>query len=180
MSDTQWPRYEVFQQEKPARPFRNAGSIHAPDDEMALLIARDVFVRRPDCHSLWVVPAGRILSQTTQELAAAPAAQNDASGAPETFHVFQKKSQAGVETFVEYTGQVEAASLTSALAAAVLRWPEETAFVWWVFPESAVIRNDPAEADLLFSPARDKPFRKQTHYHVRTLLRAVKQKRREA
>src|SRR3989337_1551974 len=54
MSDTQWPRYEVFQQEAPDRPHRHAGSVHAPDAEIALLNGRDVFVRRPACSRLWV------------------------------------------------------------------------------------------------------------------------------
>jgi hypothetical protein len=41
-------RFEVFQQERPGRPHRNIGSVHAPDVEMALLNARDVFARRPE------------------------------------------------------------------------------------------------------------------------------------
>jgi ring-1,2-phenylacetyl-CoA epoxidase subunit PaaB len=55
--DSQWPRYEVFKQDRPGRPHQNVGSVHAPDAELALQNARDVFARRPSCHSLWVVPA---------------------------------------------------------------------------------------------------------------------------
>ena len=68
MMDSQWPRYEVFQQDREGRPHRNVGSVHAPDPEMAMQNARDVFVRRPACLSLWVVPAGAIFSKTAQEL----------------------------------------------------------------------------------------------------------------
>ena len=46
MTDTQWPLYEVFEQERPGQPHRNAGAVHAPDPELALQNARDVFVRR--------------------------------------------------------------------------------------------------------------------------------------
>jgi ring-1,2-phenylacetyl-CoA epoxidase subunit PaaB len=53
--------YEVFKQEREGAPFRNVGSVHAPDAEMALMNARDVFARRPACHSLWVVPDAAIL-----------------------------------------------------------------------------------------------------------------------
>src|SRR5262245_16462431 len=70
LMDTQWPRYEVFEQERPDQPHHNAGAVHAPDAELALQNARDVFVRRPDCYSLWVAPASAIRSWTAEELAA--------------------------------------------------------------------------------------------------------------
>ncbi len=68
MPDTQWSRYQVFLQEKPGTPHQDMGSIHAPDREMALLNARDVFVRRPACVSLWIVPVQSIFSRTAQEI----------------------------------------------------------------------------------------------------------------
>lgn len=68
MTDTQWPRFEVFQHNRPDGPHWNIGSVHAPDAEMALMNARDVFVRRPTCYSLWVVPAEAIFAMTDQEL----------------------------------------------------------------------------------------------------------------
>ena len=66
--DTQWPRYEVFQQSRPGGPYQSVGSVHAPDAEIALQNARDVFVRRPQTVSLWVVPAEQILARTQEEL----------------------------------------------------------------------------------------------------------------
>jgi len=90
---------------------RNAGSVHAPDDELALLIARDVFVRRPDCLDLWIVRSDDILSRTSQELETTPSPSEHGStqsSMRQRFHVFQKRSQAGMETFVEYVGEVEA------------------------------------------------------------------------
>ena len=179
MSDTQWPRYEVFQQAKAKQPLRNAGSVHAPDNELALLIARDVFVRRPDCHDLWVVRSDDILSRTAQELETPPPPSEHGStqsSARERFHVFQKRSQAAMETFVEYAGEVEADSCVHALAKAIENWHDQTAYVWWIFPESAVTRNDPDDANVFFGPARDKPFRHQAHYRVRTLMREIKRK----
>jgi len=52
---TQWPRYEVFKQDKPNKPYEAIGTVHAPDGELALFHARNVHVRRPACHGLWVV-----------------------------------------------------------------------------------------------------------------------------
>lgn len=176
MSDTQWPRFEVFEQERPGQPHRNAGSVHAPDAEIALQNARDVFVRRPETHSLWVAPASRILARTAEELAAGlmPPLSESAEQATETYLVFQKQTQRQAETFVVHVGEVEAASPEAALAAAVAVYGADTAFVWWIVPESAITRSDPAEAEPFFAPARDKPFRLPRHYHTQTQMREVK------
>lgn len=55
MNDTQWETYEVFHQSKKGDPHISVGSVHAPDPEMALQMARDQFARRLKCVSLWVV-----------------------------------------------------------------------------------------------------------------------------
>ena len=53
--DTQWRTYEVFHQSKRGEPHIHVGAVHAPDAEMALMLARDQFARRFECASLWVV-----------------------------------------------------------------------------------------------------------------------------
>jgi ring-1,2-phenylacetyl-CoA epoxidase subunit PaaB len=55
MTDTQWETFEVFHQTKKGDPHIYVGSVHAPDPEMALHMARDQFARRLKCVSLWVV-----------------------------------------------------------------------------------------------------------------------------
>jgi len=175
--DTQWPRFEVFEQEQPGQPHRNAGAVHAPDPEMALLNARDVFVRRPHCHSLWVVPAGAIYSRTAEELAAGPQASEPepASAAPiQTYQVFHKVSQRQAETFVTHVGAVDARAPAEALRLGRERFADHAAYVWWIVPDSAIVRSDPAEVNSLFAPALDKPYRQPGFYHVLTQMRAVR------
>lgn len=65
--NTQWPLWEVFVQSKPGQPHRHAGSVHAPDREMALQNARDVYTRRGEGVSLWVVPASAITSSVPSD-----------------------------------------------------------------------------------------------------------------
>ncbi len=50
------PLWEVFAQEKEGGPHVHVGSVHAPDSELALQNARDVYARRGHPLSLWVVP----------------------------------------------------------------------------------------------------------------------------
>jgi len=54
----EWPVWEVFLQEgEEGSPHKHAGSVHAPDGEIALQNARDVYARRGKVRSIWVVPA---------------------------------------------------------------------------------------------------------------------------
>lgn len=63
-NDTQWPLWEVFVQEQQGAPHEHAGSLHAPDAEMALQNARDVYARRGRLLSIWVVPAAAITASS--------------------------------------------------------------------------------------------------------------------
>jgi phenylacetate-CoA oxygenase PaaH subunit len=175
LTDTQWPRFEVFEQERPGQPHRNAGAVHAPDPEMALQNARDVFVRRPDTHSLWVVPADLILSRTAEELAdtGVPDAEHS-DGPAQRYLIFQKQTQRQAETFVTHVGEVEASSARAALRLALDRFASPAVYVWWVLPEQVVIRSEAADTEPFFAPARDKPFRLPKTYHVQAQMRAVR------
>jgi ring-1,2-phenylacetyl-CoA epoxidase subunit PaaB len=66
--DSQWHLYEVFTQPKSGQPFEHAGSVRAPDSEMALLNARDVYSRRNEAVSIWVVPSDAITASTPDDV----------------------------------------------------------------------------------------------------------------
>jgi ring-1,2-phenylacetyl-CoA epoxidase subunit PaaB len=172
MSDTQWPRYEVFHQEAPDRPHRHAGSVHAPDAEMALLNGRDVFVRRPECSSLWVAPAGAISGATAEELAGGGPVTDDLVAEEADFLVFAKFDTRGMLT---HFGQVRAPSKAQALQEAARACGPQTPLVVWVMPAAQLTRSEPDQADPLFAPALDKPYRDQAFYHVQTALRRLRQ-----
>jgi ring-1,2-phenylacetyl-CoA epoxidase subunit PaaB len=60
MADTPMPLYEVFIRPKAGLSHKHVGSLHAPDDEMALQMARDVYTRRGEGISIWVVRSNLI------------------------------------------------------------------------------------------------------------------------
>ncbi len=64
INDPQGQLWEVFIQAKPGIPHKHAGSVHAHDAEMALLNARDVYARRKEGNSIWVVPSHMIAATT--------------------------------------------------------------------------------------------------------------------
>jgi ring-1,2-phenylacetyl-CoA epoxidase subunit PaaB len=61
---TQWPLWEVFTQPATGKPHEHAGSVHAPDAELALQNARDSYARRGEAVSLWVVRADAITASS--------------------------------------------------------------------------------------------------------------------
>ena len=56
------PQWEVFMRPKNGLEHRHVGSLHAPDKELALHAARDLYTRRGEGRSLWVVPAAAIVA----------------------------------------------------------------------------------------------------------------------
>jgi ring-1,2-phenylacetyl-CoA epoxidase subunit PaaB len=59
---TPWPLWEVFVRSSRGLSHVHAGSLHAPDAEMAVRNARDLYTRRNEGVSLWVVPASSIVA----------------------------------------------------------------------------------------------------------------------
>jgi ring-1,2-phenylacetyl-CoA epoxidase subunit PaaB len=56
----QWQLWEVFVRSSRGLSHVHAGSLHAPDAEMAVRNARDVYTRRNEGVSVWVVPSSAI------------------------------------------------------------------------------------------------------------------------
>ena len=56
---TEWPLWEIFIRSQHGLAHKHVGSLHAPDAEMAIKNARDVYTRRNEGVSIWVVALGR-------------------------------------------------------------------------------------------------------------------------
>jgi len=54
-SGPQLEPYEVFRQEKDGDPMRHGGNVLAPDPELAIHYARELFGRRGESDRLWIV-----------------------------------------------------------------------------------------------------------------------------
>lgn len=62
-----WPLYEVFIRSRGGLEHRHAGSVHAADARMAIEHAREVYTRRQEGVSLWVVPSAAITASDPRE-----------------------------------------------------------------------------------------------------------------
>lgn len=55
LTEASWPLWEVFMRSKQGLDHKHAGSLHAADAQMAIENARDVYTRRQEGISIWVV-----------------------------------------------------------------------------------------------------------------------------
>ena len=63
----EWPLWEVFIRSQHGLAHKHVGSLHATDAEMAVNHARDVYTRRNEGVSIWVVPASAIVASSPGE-----------------------------------------------------------------------------------------------------------------
>jgi ring-1,2-phenylacetyl-CoA epoxidase subunit PaaB len=71
MSDVknEWPLWEVFVRSKQGLEHKHCGSLHAADAQQALQMARDVYTRRMEGVSIWVVPSATITASEPDDKA---------------------------------------------------------------------------------------------------------------
>jgi ring-1,2-phenylacetyl-CoA epoxidase subunit PaaB len=62
-----WPLWEVFIRSKSGLHHKHAGSLHAADERMAIENARDVYTRRQEGVSIWVVLSSQIHASDPEE-----------------------------------------------------------------------------------------------------------------
>lgn len=58
----EWPLWEVFIRSRDGLNHKHAGSLHAADAEMAIQNARDLYTRRSEGVSIWVVKSADIVA----------------------------------------------------------------------------------------------------------------------
>jgi ring-1,2-phenylacetyl-CoA epoxidase subunit PaaB len=56
----EWPLWEIFIRSKQGLDHKHVGSLHAVDAEMAMQNARDVYTRRQEGVSIWVIESKHI------------------------------------------------------------------------------------------------------------------------
>lgn len=86
-----WPLWEVFIRSKQGLNHKHVGSIHAADAEMALENARDVYTRRMEGVSIWVVESMHIVASSPDDQGAFFEPANDKAYRHPTFYDIPKE-----------------------------------------------------------------------------------------
>jgi ring-1,2-phenylacetyl-CoA epoxidase subunit PaaB len=62
-----WPLWEVFVRGRRGLSHQHVGSLRAPDAHLAVRNARDLYTRRGEGVSIWVVPAAEITASSPED-----------------------------------------------------------------------------------------------------------------
>lgn len=65
--NTEWPLWEVFIRSRQGLDHKHVGSLHAPSPEIALQNARDVYTRRMEGISIWVVKSANVYASNPED-----------------------------------------------------------------------------------------------------------------
>ena len=63
----EWPLWEIFIRSQHGLAHKHVGSLHAPDAEMAIKNARDVYTRRNEGTSIWAVRSQDIVASAPKD-----------------------------------------------------------------------------------------------------------------
>ena len=85
--------WEVFIQSKNGLPHKHAGNVHAPDKEMALQNARDLYTRRNEGSCIWRVKSEDIVSSESEDGEAFFDPSNDKMYRHPTFYIMPDGSK---------------------------------------------------------------------------------------
>lgn len=86
-----WPLWEVFIRSKQGLDHKHAGSLHATDAQMAIENARDVYTRRQEGISIWVVESKHIHATKADESASLYEPANDKIYRHPSFYVLPEE-----------------------------------------------------------------------------------------
>lgn len=83
--------YEVFLRVKSGLSHKHVGSVHATDAQMAMQNARDLYTRREEGESIWVVDSTQIISSNPNDKAAYFEPAEDKIYRHPSFYPFEKE-----------------------------------------------------------------------------------------
>jgi ring-1,2-phenylacetyl-CoA epoxidase subunit PaaB len=168
----QFGTFEVFVQPREGKPFQHEGAVHAPELELAYVLAKETFTRRFTCTSLCVAPTNRVFVSPISEgdgnafdlLAPVPAQP----GAASTFEIFvlPKRGKQPV-----HIGQVEAVLPQEAMLKARPLANGKTVYGVWAIA-SADFRFTHEEEKELWLTLPEKKFRDAADYKGGDKLKA--------
>ena len=155
--------YEVFVQPKEGKPFQHEGIVHAPDLEMAFILAKESLTRRFQCVSIFVTDTRHVAaSETTEGDGNAYDLISDvaSSGTKELYEIFHLVKRGKQHVHV---GTVEASSGEDALLEARKKFGNNKVYNIWAVPASRIRYTTPEEKDL-WNTLPEKKFRDAANY----------------
>lgn len=171
----QFETYEVFVQLKEGKPLNHAGIIHAPDVELAFILAKEQFSRRHTCSGLAVVKTEKVHASTytdgdqnaydTINFNASKKANEEAY---QVFHLLKRGKQH------VHAGQVLAHNPEEAFVQAKKEFGDSKVFNVWVVATNNFRFSD-EEEKIIWSTLPEKGFREAVAYKASDKIKTFKE-----
>lgn len=157
--------FEVFVQPKEGKPFQHEGIVHAPDVEMAFVLAKETFTRRFTCVSLYVCDTRNVyvspLTEATSnayDLISEATEKSAYKTSYEIYHLLKRGKQH------VHVGTVQAGSPREAMAEAKKVFKnDKTVYNIWAVKTSDIRFTTDEEKDLWLT-LPEKKFRDASAY----------------
>ncbi|RIJ42586.1 phenylacetic acid degradation b [Pontibacter oryzae] len=165
----QFETYEAFHQKKDGAAFTYVGPVHAPNEDVAFLFAKEQYSRRFACVGLWVIrtehiqvtPYGNDGENIYDTLRAAQPTEQ--SEQPEPYEIFHLKKRGKAHT---HAGRVMATSYLEALQEAKSAFGEKGPVVnIWVVKSKDVLQSAEEDKDM-WTTIPEKKYREAIAYKV--------------
>lgn len=181
--------YEVFFQKKKGADYEHAGIVHAPDEEMAFIFAKEQFSRRFTCTGLWVVKTedvkvteytdledniyDRVMDKNVVNSTTGTSSNSGVSSLKtaatkkEQFEIFHLKKRGKQHV---YAGPVLANNYEDALIAAKSQYDDSRPVLnVWVIKTSALLFSSEEDKDI-WDTLAEKKYRDVTSYKAKGKL----------
>lgn len=161
----QFGTFEVFVEPKEGKPFQHEGIVHAPDLEMAYVLAKETFTRRFICSSLYVAETRDIYvspmtegDKSVYDLIPEAIEQHRAKTSFEIYHLMKRGKQH------VHAGTVIANDPADAISVAKNKFnAEKIIYNAWVIRTDRIRFTTPEEMDL-WTTLPEKKFRDAAEY----------------
>lgn len=172
----QFETYEAFVQVKDNKPFEHVGPVHAPNEEMAFLFAKEQYSRRGMfCNALCVIKTENIKASrfTDNKQDVYDTLDTEASGEEkesfELFHLMKRGKQH------KYAGHIMARDYDDALAVAkALYQTGKPVFNIWVVKSEDILSTNEEDQDI-WETLKEKQYREAIDYRAQDRIKAFKE-----
>jgi len=160
----QFGTFEVFVQAKEGKAFQHEGAVHAPNLEMAYVLAKETFTRRFTCSSLYVVDTRNVhvslLTEGEQNAYDSIDPVSDQSKEKRSFEIYHLLKRGKQHVHV---GSVHASSPQEAMSIAKQQFNNGRIFNIWVVATNDIRFTSPEEKELWLT-LPEKKFRDASDY----------------
>jgi ring-1,2-phenylacetyl-CoA epoxidase subunit PaaB len=176
----QFATYEVFQQFKDGKPYEHVGIVHAPNEDMAFLFAKEQYTRRgPSCTGMFIVKTAAIqVTPYTDGDKNVLDLFQEYSGVPthaESYEVFFLKKRGKQHVHV---GSVQADNHSTAVSEAAKLYPTSPCVNVWVTRRDDVLFSQPEDKDI-WSTLSEKKYREAVAYRAMDRINQFKAEQKQ-